>query len=464
MAGAVALAERAGGLVAEPAFLARVAGVEALAWFWQGGYPTAHELLLAGADADPGQATELLIQAFHTAWYLGGEPLTVILGRLAGVDHPLARFLVAACGDGEPLPLTQSAFAIGDDTRVLVQLCGAGFITGQDATTHELTSQLTARCRESGALGLLPTLLFFLAEAELFHGRHREARADLDDCRRIAADSGQLHWVSQATAVAAVLHAIEGDERGCRDLVAASLADAAPGTAPSGLAWTHWATGLLDLGQGRAEQALERLLLLQDGQLAHQVCAHRSVPDLVEAAVRVGVPERAEPAFTRFAAWAARIGQPWADALVLRCRALLTSDESCYESALELDARPFERARTRLLYGEWLRRARRRAEARPHLTAALETFDRLPAAPWAARARAELEAAGAPALRAESHPAAAALTPQELQIVRLAARGMSNKDIAAQLILSPRTVGYHLYKAYPKLGVASRGDLAGLDL
>ncbi|MFI7424915.1 LuxR C-terminal-related transcriptional regulator [Nonomuraea sp. NPDC049684] len=109
-----------------------------------------------------------------------------------------------------------------------------------------------------------------------------------------------------------------------------------------------------------------------------------------------------------------------------------------------------------------MRRARRRAEARPPLRSALEIFDRLGAAPWAERARAELRATGDSAPAARPADALAALTPQELQVVRLAAAGVSNRDIAAQLFLSHRTVEYHLYKAYPKLGIGSRQELAGL--
>ncbi|MGW2222487.1 helix-turn-helix domain-containing protein, partial [Nonomuraea sp. NPDC001684] len=109
-----------------------------------------------------------------------------------------------------------------------------------------------------------------------------------------------------------------------------------------------------------------------------------------------------------------------------------------------------------------LRRARRRAEARSPLRSALEIFDRLGAAPWAGRARAELRATGESAPDGPPADALAALTPQELQVVRLAAAGVSNRDIAAQLFLSHRTVEYHLYKAYPKLGVASRQELARL--
>ena len=152
-----------------------------------------------------------------------------------------------------------------------------------------------------------------------------------------------------------------------------------------------------------------------------------------------------------------------------RCRALLDGDEDLFRAALaahEEDNRPFDVARTRLLYGEWLRRDKRKADARAQLRIALETFERIGAAPWAERARTELTATGTTGTsgRTAEHGPSASLTPQESQIVRLAAQGLSNKDIAAQLFLSARTVGHHLYKAYPKLGVASRGELADLQL
>ena len=129
-----------------------------------------------------------------------------------------------------------------------------------------------------------------------------------------------------------------------------------------------------------------------------------------------------------------------------------------YLAALKLHDESFEQARTRLLYGTWLRRARRKTEARTQLRAAVDHLDRIHAIPWAERARAELRAAGG----ATGQPDRAGpllLTPRELQVARLAAQRLSNRDIAAQLFLSPRTVGYHLYKAYPKLGITSRSQL-----
>jgi DNA-binding NarL/FixJ family response regulator len=149
-----------------------------------------------------------------------------------------------------------------------------------------------------------------------------------------------------------------------------------------------------------------------------------------------------------------------------RCAALTADDdhaEALYQQAIaahEGDGRPVEQARTRLLYGEWLRRNHRRADAREHLLAAAATFARIGARLKPERAESELRAAGAAAPAVSPVDPLARLTPQELQVIRLAATGASNKQIGAQLFLSPRTVGYHLYKAFPKLGVTSRDELA----
>jgi DNA-binding NarL/FixJ family response regulator len=167
-----------------------------------------------------------------------------------------------------------------------------------------------------------------------------------------------------------------------------------------------------------------------------------------------------------FAGWAGAIGRGWSNALATRCAALMASEDEAgelYEQALASHAAdniPFDQARTRLLYGEWLRRAQRRGQAREQLEAAREVFEYLGARPWQDRAESELRAAGYAPLPTTS-PASplSLLTPQELRVVRLAAAGASNQEIGAQLFLSPRTVGYHLYKAFPKLGVASRAEL-----
>ncbi|MFB6888064.1 AAA family ATPase [Kitasatospora sp. NPDC056327] len=482
---AEALAERAGARTDSVLVHAVLDQVRAVAQFWRGGYPAAYRLLLdaAATDIEPAYAVRMLLLAFHAAWYAGEEPVVTVLDRLAalplGEDEPLAplaRHLPAVVlpALGRPAGAVPdvretagAARRAGADSPVdLVQLCGAALVLGRDHETLELAAELVAEARAKGTVGVLPTLQFFLAEAELFHGRHRDAEVTAAEGLALARDTGQRQWTSQLAALLSCVAALGGADARCTGLAAEALA---PGSAApaAGEPWAQWGLALLDLGRGRAAAAADRLQRLTTGPYRHHVGATRAVPDLVEAAVRLGAPERAAGPFERFARWADTAATPWAQAVSLRCRALLGPDgsaEPVYRAALALHEgthRPFEQARTALLYGEWLRRERRRTDARPHLAAALETFERLGAAPWADRARAELTATGtaAPAVRAG---VLTGLTPQELQIARLAAQGLTNRDIAAQLFLSPRTVGHHLYKAYPKLGIASRTELAAL--
>ncbi|WP_263984918.1 LuxR family transcriptional regulator [Streptomyces sp. HPF1205] len=471
---------------------ARTLHVRGLADFWQGAFPAAHRVLLEGAGlvagADPQRAARMLVQATHTAWYLGGDEVAQTLDRLRALRlpedapiRPVAEFLTGALGSGAAghAPPAVDAAAAGAraarggriDPRDLVMLCGVGLALGQDAQSYELTTALIAESRESGGLGRLTTLMFFHAEAEIFQSRYEDAYATAAEGLRISRDAGQAQWVSQLGSALAHVAAIRGDEEECRGHVDMALSAGASGAMAPGAPWAYWSQGLLELGLGRAQAALDRLSLLTGESVRHHISATRSVPDLVEAAVRLGVPERADEPLARFEAWAARSGQRWARALVARCRALRAPEaeaEAYFTEALaahDPHLRAMETARTALLYGEWLRRVRRKSEAQGRLREALDAFERLGARPWAARALGELGAAGASvtAPQGTRSPAEeAGLTPQESQIVRLAARGMSNRDIAAQLFLSPRTVGYHLYKAYPKLGVVSRGELAAI--
>ncbi|MFJ1934031.1 AAA family ATPase [Kitasatospora sp. NPDC088160] len=481
------LADEAGARTDNPLAHALLDQVRATAHFWRGSYPTAYRLLLdaAGTAIEAPHAARMLFQAFHTAWYAGEEPVIAVLDRLAALPladddplAPLARHLPAAVlpALGRPAPqppaardTAAAARKAGAETPVdLVQLCGATLILGRDDETAELGGELVTEARAKGTIGVMPTLQFFLAEAELFHGRHRDAEVTATEALALARDTGQHQWTSQLTALLAYLAALDGDTDRCTRLTAESLATTGPQTAApaAGRPWAHWALALLDLGHGRAGDAADRLHTLTTGPHRHHVSATRAVPDLVEAAVRFGTPERSAEPYERFARWSAAADRPWTEALRLRCQALLGPDElaeSAYRAALDLHEgthRPFEQARTALLYGEWLRRSRRRTDARPHLRAALETFERLAAHPWAARARTELTATGTPApTTSPTGTPDSPLTPQELQIARLAAQGLTNREIAAQLFLSPRTVAHHLYKAYPKLHITSRTDL-----
>jgi DNA-binding CsgD family transcriptional regulator len=192
----------------------------------------------------------------------------------------------------------------------------------------------------------------------------------------------------------------------------------------------------------------------------------RAVPDAVEAAARARQLDEVAGDFKRYESWVERFPHPTRRALLARCRALIdeASAERHYIDALSLDALPpFDRARTELLFGEWLRRNRRRIDARVHLRSALDTFEQLGVRPWAERARAELRASGESARRRDPSTRDQ-LTPQELHIASLAAAGLTNPEIGAQLFLSPRTIDYHLRKVFAKLEIASRAELAGVDL
>jgi DNA-binding NarL/FixJ family response regulator len=184
----------------------------------------------------------------------------------------------------------------------------------------------------------------------------------------------------------------------------------------------------------------------------------------VEAGVRTGQLEHARAALAVLER-AARPDWPApAAALLARSRALLATGREAdqqYAAAMDLHAeaeRPFQQARTRLLWAEHLRRNRRRVDARDHLRAALDAFERLDARPWAGRARAELRATGETVRRPDAGQER--LTPQELRIAELVAEGESNREVAQHLFLSPRTVGYHLARVYQKLGISSRTRLA----
>jgi DNA-binding CsgD family transcriptional regulator len=192
--------------------------------------------------------------------------------------------------------------------------------------------------------------------------------------------------------------------------------------------------------------------------------------DTVEAAVQVGDTDVVEPQVAMIEEWAQRTGATWARTAGHRLRALVqggSAAEASFRAALDVAGAGgylFEHARTRLLYGEWLRRARRRADARLQLAAAAEAFDRLGAEPLRVRALREQALAGRPGASRVADPATAAgLTAQELRVARLAADRLTNREIAAQLLISPRTVGHHLANVYPKLGITSRAELARID-
>ena len=232
---------------------------------------------------------------------------------------------------------------------------------------------------------------------------------------------------------------------------------------------SEWALAILDLTRPDPSAAADRLERVCQGPARNDLTL-RAIPDLVEAAARIGDLARARRLLPVLHDWAAHTASPPLLALALRCEAITDPGETAAElferAVATVGIGPYDLARTRLAYGEWLRRHRRPNAAQAQLVQALATFDQLAAQGWKGRVEAELTALGfaLPDQSADPGRGPGSLTPQELQVVRLAGAGLTNREIAAQLFLSPRTIGYHLYKAYPKLGVARRAELARLDL
>ncbi|GAA1469821.1 LuxR family transcriptional regulator [Nocardiopsis exhalans] len=457
--------------------------------------PTADRL----ARSDPGAALRVLLQAGeasclsgdHERFFATAERARALMaGTLAagdangdgtGVDHPWNRLVLdymtgkAAMFQGrhrEGAVLLGRAEDTADllgDPQALVLGGIAGLLRGDHVRTRALAGRAAAVARRTGALTLLPQALEFLTYAEMWFGRLSLAEESATEGLRTALESGQDNCASHHRGALAFVAAIRGEEDTCREHAGTALAMAGEHDVglPAGLA--AWALALLDLGAGRGAEAAMRLrALARSGPgSGHAAVRLLITPHLVEASVRGGVAVRVQGAVETFASWAEATGQDTARAQVMRCRGLLHEGGAAnayFESALDLHASgycDFEEARTRLLYGGHLRRSRHPGLAREHLYTAVEVFDRLGAVPWARQAREELRAArGSTAVREDS--GVELLSPQQLRIARHVAGGATNREVAARLFLSTRTVDHHLRNIYSKLGIRSRVELSRL--
>ncbi|MGW0177812.1 helix-turn-helix transcriptional regulator [Nocardia sp. NPDC003345] len=405
----------------------------------------AAELLRAlELPADSGSA--VLVRA-QLAWpdFLGGRPAPAVAAMLG-------QLRAAGTDTGDYLGEVVAAFS--------------GLMLGHDGEAVAVMERAVGRARASGAVAWIPYTAEVVALAQAMGGRFHRARTSIAEGLAIATELDMSTEIAALRAIEVWEAAACGDLPRCRDLadrILPLLADRHRTHA----ALAVWGLGAADLGDGRFDDACARLEQVCSGPAAHDFLI-RAVPDHIEAAVRGGHLARAGKYFAGLREWAAQTASPLARALVHRGHALLADGdaEQHYLSALahhDGHDGPYDRARTELLFGEWLRRRRRRTDARTRLLAAARTFDRIGARLWAERARSELAALGEQPVAPRGDPLTR-LTPQETQVVRLAAAGLSNKEIGAQLFLSPRTVGHHLYKAYPKLGVGRRIELAQLEL
>jgi ATP/maltotriose-dependent transcriptional regulator MalT len=358
-----------------------------------------------------------------------------------------------------------------DDPRRLVSAGEAAVYLGDLPAAIDFLGRAARAVRAGGAVGALPLALGLLAAYEGIDGRLASAAANASEGLDLSRDTGQENSAAYHLAILARVEALRGREQECRAHAAEAFELASAHGLHFQAATATWAIGDLELALGRPAEALSRLesLATVAPGAAHPMTALCTTADFVEAAVRADRSSVAEPGVERFAEWADATGSPWALALASRFRAQLSSGEAAkrsFEAARDLHAasgRSFEGARTELAYGEFLRREGGRREAREHLRSALDVFEQVGAAPYGERARAELRASGESA-RSRDPSTIDELTPQELQIARFVAEGATNRQVAAQLFLSPRTIDYHLRNIFRKLGISSRNELGRLLL
>jgi DNA-binding CsgD family transcriptional regulator len=479
-----ALLDHAAPLLADPLVRADLDHVRGEVEFRCGSLPDAARILLDGADAvaksSPPKSCEMLLEAASVAAKIGDVAgLGEISRRLAAASHrssePAALRIELVLGIGsliagksDQIPRLEQAVAHADafdDPRLLSWAAMGAAALGDAETEQAHLRHATAVARDSGAVDTLVFVLENVVNSAMLAGRYA-IETEATEGLRLAREAGLANAATAHLAALTWLSGLSGRESECRTYGSeATAAAGASGLANANTA-AEWGLALLDLGSGRPQDAATRLHELHAGRRGpvHPLLVLTSAPDLVEACVRSGRDDEARLALATLDLFA-RPGAPaWTLALAARSHGLLSRGQeadSWFLEALrqhEQGDRPFDRARTELVYGEFLRRERRRIDAREQLRSAVAGFEQCRAEPWAQRARIELRATGETA-RKRDPSTIDQLTPQELQIAQLAGDGLSNKDIAAQLFLSPRTVEYHLRKVFTKLGIASRSEL-----
>jgi DNA-binding CsgD family transcriptional regulator len=313
--------------------------------------------------------------------------------------------------------------------------------------------------RDVGALDQLPILLNIRAVAAALKG-------DLAAAASLIAEADAAREATGARLVAyaaMVLAAVRGSQAEAVPLIEATLEQAAAAGQGAAVTWAHWVAAILYNGLGRYQEALASARQAAGYKLVH--LSMWALPELVEAAARTGNTGLAADALDQLSEWTQAGRTDWGLGVEMRSRALLSDGEAAdrlYREAIDrlgqTGMRP-DLARTHLLYGEWLRRQRRRSDARTQLRTARQMLDAIGMEAFAERARRELLAAGGTARR-RSVTARVELTAQEAQIARLAADGLLNSEIGTRLFLSPRTVQYHLGKVFTKLDITSRNQLS----
>lgn len=484
---ASALAQAAAADLAEPLLRARLLTLQGqIAWNTRSlndGYDFVLQAAQVAATVDDALAQQLAMLAASLAAFGATSPRTLDPATLVSPPRPdaaphvraaaeLLRGFVAVAGSDWPGAAVAfgTAFELTDadpiDDQVLQPNLGvAAMLIDDDERGLRLHEQQLTAARAAAAMNMVEHALTRGAYFQIATGAWARAAAAAAAALPLTESTGQPGLVALPTAELALLTSLRGDdqaaERHLADVEAIRRAHPIGITDLLVVDLAHWARGLLSSQPATAFHHLE--------QIASPVLRRMAAIDRLETAVRAGRGDLARTWLTELEAFAEGSGMPSAVAAMEHGRALLTENgdvEGHYLRALEAHARSGRlpaRARTELAYGEYLRRSRRRVDAREHLRAALALFEDLGAARWAERAATELRASGETARRRDVS-SINDLTAAERQVAALVRQGLSNRDVAAQLFVSPRTVDFHLRNVFSKLGVASRAELIALPL
>ncbi|OFE15206.1 hypothetical protein BA895_22685 [Humibacillus sp. DSM 29435] len=392
----------------------------------------ARAALAAPRAPDPPRAVDLLLDGVAARQLKGGA--AGIEALKAGIAH-VRNDLESPC--------------IWTALRMCIYLC-------DDESWEVLARRAVSTARQSAALAHLPVGLEFLAGLLTLRGDFAAAAALMNDHDDVVAVAG----VPPRPYVRLLIAAWTASEHDTQHLIDGVIAEGSDRGEGNVIAFGNYSRAVFHNGHGRYELALASA----QASLREPTGGAWAPIELIEAATHLGTPGVARPAYEQLVAEADASGTHWALGRAARCRAMLgerrTTEDEYRQSLDHLGRTPMvaDRARSQLLYGEWLRRENRRVDARAQLRPALEAFTAMGALGFAERTRIELAATGERARRrvADTHHD---LTPQELQIARSAAAGATNAEIAERLYVSASTVDYHLRKVYRKLGITSRRRL-----
>jgi DNA-binding CsgD family transcriptional regulator len=465
---------------------ARARRLEGQSLYAAGQMPEATSVLLDAArmlqPLETRLARDTLLDAFVAAQFSGGAWMAEFLQavrsvpKVADAQASLADLLLdgfAAVGerryaDGAALlrraiaPLAAGQSIPDDALPHLMAVGQAAGLLYDDTARYQMERRWVAELRGRGAIAALLTALGIQLSVQVQEGRFANAEATLAEGRALSEATGYRAILGAYTWQELWALARQGREADTRQLAARMLREYAGTGKRYEVLRVHGALATLELGLGDYTAAVHHAL---EALPRENILGFAAFADVVEAGTRCGERETATAALEAFTPWALASGTDLALGLLARSRALLAGDDHA-EAEYRLGVEHLQRsrlvpelARAHQVYGEWLRRQRRRRDARDQLRRAYEMFDEMGMTAFAGRARAELRATGERA-RPRGLDTAEVLTAQETQVARLAAERLSNREIASQLFISARTVEYHLHKVFRKLDVTSRIQLA----